>query len=98
MGRYGDGQGLLLPLLPFDRVGAGARAGASTRCLHVPALLGSPANINNPDISTNLDNLVSLCDMCHKKVHGWARQGSTRKGMAFDEDGNLIRLDSEHTD
>lgn len=58
----------------------------------------TPANINDPNISTSLDNLVSLCDLCHKKVHGWVRQGSTRQGLAFDEDGNLVSLNGEHTD
>ena len=58
----------------------------------------TPANINDPNISTDPKNLVSLCDLCHKKVHGWVRQGSTRKGLVFDEDGNLISLDSGHTD
>ena len=55
----------------------------------------TPANVNDPNINTNLDNLVSLC---HKKVHGWVRQGSTRQGLAFDEDGNLVSLNGEHTD
>jgi 5-methylcytosine-specific restriction endonuclease McrA len=50
----------------------------------------TPANIDDPDVATNPDNLVSLCDRCHKKVHGWIRQGATRQGMQFDADGNLI--------
>lgn len=58
----------------------------------------TPANISDSNVSTNLDNLVSLCDLCHKKAHGWVRQGSTRQGLAFDEDGNLIALDSGHTE
>lgn len=58
----------------------------------------TPANVNDPNINTNLDNLVSLCDLCHKKVHGWVRQVSTRQGLAFDEDGNLVSLNGEHTD
>lgn len=53
----------------------------------------TPANIDDPGIATNLGNLVSLCDRCHKKVHGWIRQGSTRKGLAFDANGNLVSLD-----
>lgn len=52
----------------------------------------TPANINDPDVSCGLDNLVSLCDKCHKVTHGWARAGSTRPGLAFDRDGNLICL------
>lgn len=53
----------------------------------------TPTNVNDPDIATNIDNLVSLCDRCHKKVHGWIRQGSTRQGLAFDSGGNLVSLD-----
>lgn len=52
----------------------------------------TPANISDPSIATDPSNLVSLCDRCHKKVHGWIRQGSTRQGLAFDSDGNLISL------
>ena len=35
---------------------------------HVIAL--TPENINDPSISLNLDNLVSLCRECHQKRHG----------------------------
>jgi 5-methylcytosine-specific restriction endonuclease McrA len=30
----------------------------------------TPENINDPSISLNLDNLVSLCRECHKARHG----------------------------
>lgn len=30
----------------------------------------TPENINDPSISLNLDNLVSLCRECHQKRHG----------------------------
>ena len=53
----------------------------------------TPTNVSDPDVATNLGNLVSLCDRCHKKVHGWIPQGSTRQGLAFDTEGNLISLD-----
>ena len=33
----------------------------------------TPDNINDPDISLNLDRLVSVCRECHKARHG-ARQ------------------------
>lgn len=52
----------------------------------------TPSNIDDPAISCGLDNLISLCDHCHKCVHGWARTSSTRQGFAFDEAGNLICL------
>jgi 5-methylcytosine-specific restriction endonuclease McrA len=62
----------------------------ATMVHHITEL--TPDNINDPDIATGLDNLVSLCDLCHKKTHGWARSGATRQGFAFDSDGNLICL------
>ena len=66
----------------------------ATMVHHIEEL--TPANINDPDIACGLDNLVSLCDLCHKKTHGWARAGATRQatrqGLAFDADGNLICL------
>lgn len=52
----------------------------------------TPANINEQNITCGLDNLVSLCDKCHKITHGWARGGATRPGLAFDGNGNLICL------
>lgn len=54
----------------------------------------TPANISDPEISCGLSNLVSLCDRCHKVMHGWARGSATREGLAFDDDGNLIRLEN----
>ena len=30
----------------------------------------TPENINDPEISLNMDNLVSLCKECHQKRHG----------------------------
>ena len=30
----------------------------------------TPENINDPEITLNLDNLVSLCRECHKARHG----------------------------
>lgn len=54
----------------------------------------TPDNINDPNITCGLDNLVSLCDLCHKKTHGWAKAGATREGLAFDSNGNLICLET----
>lgn len=52
----------------------------------------TPENIGDPRIATDPRNLVSLCDLCHKKAHGWVRDGATREGLAFDADGNLVAL------
>ena len=29
----------------------------------------TPANVSDPEVSLNLDNLVSLCRQCHAKRH-----------------------------
>ena len=50
---------------------AGGEITPATMVHHIEEL--TPANIDNPDIACGLDNLVSLCDLCHKKTHGWAR-------------------------
>ncbi len=64
----------------------------ATMVHHITEL--TPANVDDPNVSTNLSNLVSLCDLCHKKAHGWARQGAARRGLAFDSEGNLVALSS----
>ena len=46
------------------------------RGLHTPAeevhhiIPITPENINDPEITLNLDNLVSVCRECHKARHG----------------------------
>lgn len=75
------------------------KAGIATPATMVHHIIElTPSNISDPNIATDTRNLVSLCDLCHKKVHGWARQGSTRQGLRFDEDGNLISLTDENTE
>jgi 5-methylcytosine-specific restriction protein A len=75
------------------------KAGIATPATMVHHIIElTPSNISDPNIATDTRNLVSLCDLCHKKVHGWARQGSTRQGLCFDEDGNLISLTDENTE
>lgn len=75
------------------------KAGIATPATMVHHIIElTPSSISDPNIATDTRNLVSLCDLCHKKVHGWARQGSTRQGLRFDEDGNLISLTDENTD
>lgn len=45
----------------------------------------TPWNINNPDITLNLDNLESLCQECHNQEH------SAKVSRAiFDDSGSMI--------
>lgn len=69
---------------------AKGRVTPATMVHHIVEL--TPANIGDPRYSTDPRNLVSLCDTCHKEVHGWLGPGRTRPGLAFDEDGNLINI------
>lgn len=52
----------------------------------------TPNNINDPNITLNMDNLITLCRECHHKEH--ERNQYTRPcvsaGLKFDRDGNLI--------
>ena len=50
-------------------------------------------NINNPDITLNMDNLVTLCKDCHHKAHGrnqYTKKNGCQDGLMFDSNGNLI--------
>ena len=44
----------------------------------------TPKNINDPNVAVNPDNLISLCWMCHRNIHG------KNKSQKFDENGYLI--------
>lgn len=54
----------------------------------------TPANINDPEITLNADNLEALCLECHNKEH-FGHGGATAWGLAFDEYGNLIPSQKE---
>ena len=48
-------------------------------------------NVNNPNISLNIDNLECLCLACHNNEHG-AAGSATAAGIGFDREGNVIEL------
>ena len=48
----------------------------------------TPDNINDPDITLNEDNLITLCKECHHKRHN--NNSCTADDLIFDEMGNLI--------
>ncbi|WP_082794450.1 HNH endonuclease [Halobacillus sp. KGW1] len=50
----------------------------------------TPANINDPNVTLNHDNLELLCQDCHNREHHQQHE-VTRGDVMFDEDGNLIR-------
>lgn len=54
----------------------------------------SPSNINNPEVTMNPSNLISLCRECHfkehKGEHGKGREVKESNPYTFDENGMLI--------
>lgn len=52
-----------------------------------------PTNINNPNITLNIDNLVTLCRDCHMSIHKKSRKEKRKNivmnGMYIDEKGQL---------
>ena len=63
------------------------RCGGAATIAHHKTYL-TPANINNPDITLNWENLELLCQDCHNKEHSCT--DVTAEGLAFDENGDLI--------
>jgi 5-methylcytosine-specific restriction endonuclease McrA len=49
----------------------------------------TPDNINDPNITLNPDNLISLCHDCHTKRR--AGCGDIADGYYFDEKGQVVR-------
>lgn len=63
------------------------RCGGPGLIVHHKIVL-TPANINDPNVTFNWENLELLCLECHNREHGGA---STADGLMFDEHGNLVR-------
>ncbi len=51
----------------------------------------TPSNVNDPNITYDQDNLISLCWKCHNDIH---HQGSsTQDGLMFDSEGNIVQTE-----
>lgn len=54
----------------------------------------SPQNINDPSISLNPDNLISLCRKCHfeehRGEHSFGRKNEEENPYEFDENGQIV--------
>ena len=55
----------------------------------------TPTNINDPMVSLNPDNLVSLCHDCHTKITKGST-GDVSEGYYFDENGQVIKAYPPH--
>ena len=52
----------------------------------------NPANINDPYVSLNWDNLEYLCQTCHNREHHGEEHAVTREGLRFDSNGDIAPL------
>lgn len=50
----------------------------------------TPENIDDPNVTLNLDNLQYVCKKCHDKKHGYFC--GNERGYFFDDDGQLQAL------
>ena len=50
----------------------------------------TPVNINDATITLNQDNCITLCEECHRCVHGDYTHSKEEVRYAFDADGNII--------
>ena len=66
-------------------------------------------NIDNPNITLNPDNLISLCKSCHNLQHERFNKEATKRGtgkrlsatvegLTFDSNGELVQVQSEVED
>jgi 5-methylcytosine-specific restriction endonuclease McrA len=65
------------------------------RCGHLALIVHhkihiAPANIDDPNITLNWDNLQALCLDCHNAEHG--NGGACIEGVSFDDNGDLIYI------
>lgn len=52
----------------------------------------TPANINNPDISLNFDNLMYVCKNCHDQFEGHGVGKRVKPTCVFDEEGQPVSI------
>ena len=65
------------------------RCGARAEEVHHLTEL-SPTNINDVNITLNLDNLQSLCHECHSRITKRVEE-DCGEGFVFDSEGQLVR-------
>ena len=63
------------------------RCGGPGKIVHHRVYL-TPANIHDPNVTLNWENLELLCQDCHNEEHHGSE--ATADGLTFDDDGNLV--------
>lgn len=53
----------------------------------------TPANITDPNITLNPDNLEALCATCHQNEH-FITGTVTAEGLGFNEYGEIVKVNS----
>lgn len=56
----------------------------------------TPQNIDNPVISLNYNNLELVCRECHAAEHPEIYGEIIKPRVAFDENGNVVRLEGDN--
>ena len=47
-------------------------------------------NIDDPNISVNPSNLITVCKRCHNLIHDRYKENEDTQRYVFDEEGNVI--------
>ena len=55
----------------------------------------TPMNIDDPNISVNPSNLITVCKRCHDLIHDRYKQSEDTQRYTFDEEGNVIPCDAQ---
>lgn len=50
----------------------------------------TPMNIDDPNISVNPSNLITVCKRCHNLIHDRYKENEDTQRYVFDEEGNVI--------
>ncbi|MEG1704784.1 MAG: HNH endonuclease [Niameybacter sp.] len=54
----------------------------------------TPDNINDPSVTLNPNNLITLCKDCHHREHErnqFTKHDEVAEGLMFDKEGNMIQ-------
>lgn len=62
--------------------------GTAKICHHIEYI--TPGNIDDPNITLNWNNLMSVCQDCHNNIHHKSK--GIASGLMFDEKGNLKKI------
>lgn len=65
------------------------RCGMPARIVHHKVYI-SPANIGDPNITLNWNNLEALCQNCHNQEH--MRTAAVAEGLSFNSSGELVKI------